>query len=72
MAVPVVPGRKTAKEKFAGGDYTTTIEGFIASSGRGIQVGGWTRHWLRCMLRCASACVATSPVSCGDKGYWTH
>ena len=37
----VVPGRKTVKEKFAGGDYTTTVEGFIAASGRGIQVGGW-------------------------------
>lgn len=39
MAIPVVPGRKTSKEKFAGGDYTTTVEGFIAASGRGIQVG---------------------------------
>ena len=40
MAIPVVPGRKTVKEKFAGADYTTTVEGFVAASGRGIQVGG--------------------------------
>ena len=38
LAVPVVKGRKTEKEKFAGGDYTTTVEAFIAASGRGIQV----------------------------------
>ena len=25
LAIPVVPGRKTEKEKFAGGDYTTTV-----------------------------------------------
>jgi hypothetical protein len=34
----VIKGRKTEKEKFAGADWTTTIEGFIAASGRGIQV----------------------------------
>ena len=38
MAVPVVRGRKTEKEKFAGGDFTTTVEAYIATSGRGIQV----------------------------------
>uniref|UniRef100_A0A673KWS9 glutamate--tRNA ligase n=1 Tax=Sinocyclocheilus rhinocerous TaxID=307959 RepID=A0A673KWS9_9TELE len=27
MAIPVVKGKKTEKEKFAGGDYTTTVEG---------------------------------------------
>ena len=40
LAIPVIPGRKTEKEKFAGGEYTTTIEAFISASGRGIQVGG--------------------------------
>ena len=40
LAIPVIPGRKTEKEKFAGGDYTTTIEAFVSASGRGIQVGG--------------------------------
>lgn len=38
LAIPVIPGRKTEKEKFAGGDYTTTIEAFVSASGRGIQV----------------------------------
>lgn len=37
LAIPVVRGRKTEKEKFAGGDYTTTIEAFISASGRAIQ-----------------------------------
>lgn len=40
LAIPVIPGRKTEKEKFAGADYTTTIEAYIAASGRGIQVVG--------------------------------
>ncbi|OVF07406.1 putative proline--tRNA ligase [Clavispora lusitaniae] len=44
LAVPVVKGRKTANEKFAGADYTTTCEGFIAATGRGIQ--GATSHHL--------------------------
>lgn len=38
LAIPVVPGRKTEKEKFAGGDYTTTVEAYIAQNGRAIQV----------------------------------
>lgn len=38
LAVPVVQGRKTEKEKFAGGDYTTTVEAFVSASGRAIQV----------------------------------
>lgn len=44
LAVPVVKGKKTENEKFAGGDYTTTCEGFIAETGRGIQ--GATSHHL--------------------------
>ncbi|KAF8189290.1 hypothetical protein BJ912DRAFT_1105357 [Pholiota molesta] len=44
LAVPVIPGVKSEKEKFAGGLYTTTIEGFIPTSGRGIQAG--TSHCL--------------------------
>ncbi|OXV10141.1 hypothetical protein Egran_02097 [Elaphomyces granulatus] len=44
LAVPVVKGRKTEKEKFAGGYYTTTVEGYIPSTGRGIQ--GGTSHCL--------------------------
>lgn len=37
-------GRKTEKEKFAGGDFTTTVEAFISASGRAIQ--GATSHHL--------------------------
>ncbi|TFY83158.1 hypothetical protein EWM64_g849 [Hericium alpestre] len=44
LAVPVIPGVKSEKEKFAGGDYTTTVEGFIPTSGRGIQAA--TSHHL--------------------------
>lgn len=44
LAVPVIKGRKTEKEKFAGGEYTTTCEGYIPQTGRGIQ--GATSHHL--------------------------
>ncbi|KAK6335407.1 ribose-phosphate pyrophosphokinase 1 [Orbilia brochopaga] len=44
LAVPVVKGRKTEKEKFAGGLFTTTCEGYIPTTGRGIQ--GATSHCL--------------------------
>lgn len=44
LAVPVVPGRKTEKEKFAGGDFTTTVEAYIKPAGRAIQ--GATSHHL--------------------------
>ncbi|KAI0071529.1 prolyl-tRNA synthetase [Panus rudis PR-1116 ss-1] len=44
LAVPVIPGIKSEKEKFAGGLYTTTIEGFVPTSGRGIQAA--TSHCL--------------------------
>lgn len=44
LAVPVVKGRKTENEKFPGADYTTTIEGFIPATGRGIQAA--TSHAL--------------------------
>jgi len=44
LAVPVIKGQKTEKEKFPGGLYTTTVEAFIPESGRGIQ--GATSHCL--------------------------
>ncbi|KFD45817.1 hypothetical protein M513_13298 [Trichuris suis] len=44
LAVPVIKGRKTEKEKFAGADFTTTIESYIPSTGRGIQAA--TSHHL--------------------------
>ncbi|XP_011306200.1 bifunctional glutamate/proline--tRNA ligase [Fopius arisanus] len=43
LAIPVVRGRKSDKEKFAGGDYTTTVEAYISASGRAIQ-GGTSHH----------------------------
>ncbi len=36
LAVPVIPGKKTESEKFAGADYTTSLETFLPN-GRGIQ-----------------------------------
>ncbi|CAG0920425.1 unnamed protein product [Notodromas monacha] len=44
LAIPVIRGKKTEKEKFAGGDFTTTTEAYISASGRGIQ--GATSHHL--------------------------
>ncbi|CAG9836293.1 unnamed protein product, partial [Diabrotica balteata] len=44
LAIPVVKGRKTEKEKFAGGDYTLTVEAYVSASGRAIQ--GATSHHL--------------------------
>lgn len=44
LAVPVIRGQKSEKEKFAGGLYTTTVEAFIPASGRAIQ--GGTSHCL--------------------------
>ncbi|ETI21430.1 proline-tRNA ligase [Cladophialophora carrionii CBS 160.54] len=44
LAVPVMKGKKTDKERFAGGLYTTTVEGYIPATGRGIQ--GGTSHCL--------------------------
>uniref|UniRef100_A0A914DV96 proline--tRNA ligase n=2 Tax=Acrobeloides nanus TaxID=290746 RepID=A0A914DV96_9BILA len=44
MAIPVIKGRKSEKEKFAGADFTTTVEAYVAINGRGIQ--GATSHHL--------------------------
>lgn len=42
LAVPVIKGYKTEKEKFAGGFRTTTVEAYVPMSGRAIQ--GATSH----------------------------
>ena len=42
--MPVIKGRKSEKEKFAGGLYTTTIEAFVPTNGRAIQAA--TSHCL--------------------------
>uniref|UniRef100_A0A158Q904 glutamate--tRNA ligase n=1 Tax=Elaeophora elaphi TaxID=1147741 RepID=A0A158Q904_9BILA len=44
LAIPVTKGRKSEKEKFAGGDFTTTVEAYVPINGRGIQ--GATSHHL--------------------------
>jgi len=44
LAVPVTKGKKTDLEKFAGADYTTTVEAYIAPNGRAIQAA--TSHSL--------------------------
>lgn len=44
LALPVIKGRKSEKEKFPGGRYTTTVEAFIPDAGRAIQ--GATSHSL--------------------------
>lgn len=37
LAIPVIKGIKSQNEKFAGADYTTTCETFVAENGRAIQ-----------------------------------
>jgi len=43
MAIPIIAGKKTDKEKFAGADYTTTVEAFM-QDGKALQMG--TSHLL--------------------------
>ena len=43
MAIPVIAGKKTDKEKFAGADYTTTVEAFMPD-GKALQMA--TSHML--------------------------
>ncbi|THG06484.1 hypothetical protein TEA_011811 [Camellia sinensis var. sinensis] len=39
LAIPVVKGKKSELEKFAGGLYTTSVEAFIPNTGRGKGTG---------------------------------
>jgi prolyl-tRNA synthetase len=43
LAIPVIPGKKSESEKFAGADFTTTIEAMM-QDGRALQAG--TSHML--------------------------
>jgi len=43
LAIPVIPGKKTEQEKFAGADFTLTVEAFMPD-GRALQMG--TSHSL--------------------------
>lgn len=65
LAVPVVRGRKTENEKFAGSDYTTTVEGYIPSNGRGIQ--GATSHCLGQNFSKMFDITVEDPVNKGQK-----
>lgn len=69
LAVPVVQGRKTEKEKFAGGDYTTTVEAFVSASGRGIQVGVLVAAFVSASGRCIQVGVLLEAfVSASGRG----
>uniref|UniRef100_A0A8C9FNH2 Glutamyl-prolyl-tRNA synthetase 1 n=1 Tax=Pavo cristatus TaxID=9049 RepID=A0A8C9FNH2_PAVCR len=67
LAIPVVKGRKTEKEKFAGGDYTTTVEAFISASGRAIQ--GATSHHLGQNFSKMFEIMFEDPKKPGEKQY---
>ncbi|XP_063299887.1 bifunctional glutamate/proline--tRNA ligase isoform X2 [Pelobates fuscus] len=67
LAIPVVRGKKTEKEKFAGGDYTTTVEAFISASGRAIQ--GATSHHLGQNFSKMFEIVFEDPKTPGVKQY---
>ncbi|XP_012870440.1 PREDICTED: bifunctional glutamate/proline--tRNA ligase [Dipodomys ordii] len=67
LAIPVVRGRKTEKEKFAGGDYTTTVEAFISASGRAIQ--GATSHHLGQNFSKMCEIIFEDPKSPGEKQF---
>uniref|UniRef100_A0A4W2H8X3 Bifunctional glutamate/proline--tRNA ligase n=1 Tax=Bos indicus x Bos taurus TaxID=30522 RepID=A0A4W2H8X3_BOBOX len=67
LAIPVVKGRKTEKEKFAGGDYTTTVEAFISASGRAIQ--GATSHHLGQNFSKMFEIVFEDPKTAGEKQF---
>lgn len=70
LAVPVIPGVKSEKEKFAGGLYTTTVEGFVPTSGRGIQ--GATSHCLgQNFSRMFNISVEDPNLSAADKAKLT-
>ncbi len=44
LAIPIDKGKKSIGEKFAGADFTTTIESYVAEAGKAIQAG--TSHML--------------------------
>ncbi|KFQ41391.1 Bifunctional glutamate/proline--tRNA ligase, partial [Nestor notabilis] len=67
LAIPVVKGRKTEKEKFAGGDFTTTVEAFISASGRAIQ--GATSHHLGQNFSKMFEIVFEDPKKPGEKQF---
>ncbi|CAG2101046.1 unnamed protein product, partial [Medioppia subpectinata] len=67
LAIPVIKGRKTEKEKFAGGDMTTTCEAYVGTNGRGIQ--GATSHYLGQNFSKMFDIVFEDPQEVGKKAY---
>jgi prolyl-tRNA synthetase family I len=67
LAIPVVKGRKTEKEKFAGGDFTTTVEAYVPVNGRGIQ--GGTSHHLGQNFSKMFEISFEDPENAGQKAY---
>ena len=67
LAIPVIKGRKTEKEKFAGGDMTTTCEAYVGTNGRGIQ--GATSHFLGQNFSKMFDIVFEDPQELGQKRY---
>ncbi|RYO92176.1 hypothetical protein DL763_004791 [Monosporascus cannonballus] len=67
LAVPVVRGKKTENEKFAGGYWTSTCEAYIPTNGRGIQ--GATSHALGQNFSKMFDITVEDPEKKGDKIY---
>lgn len=65
LAVPIIKGQKSENEKFAGGLRTTTVEGFIPTTGRGIQ--GATSHCLGQNFSKMFDIVVEDPSGNGEK-----
>ncbi len=65
LAIPVIRGRKTEKEKFAGGDFTTTVEAYVPVNGRGIQV-----CFVLTNMDCKWLCVLVS--GCNESSFGTE
>lgn len=66
LAIPVVRGQKTQKEKFAGGDFTTTVEAFVKASGRAIQVSYLTVHVILSLVFTMENDFSISRLLCND------
>ncbi|KAF9976714.1 hypothetical protein BGZ73_008021 [Actinomortierella ambigua] len=73
MAVPVIQGVKSDKEKFAGGLYTTTVEAYIPTTGRGVQaatshcLGQNFAHMFDIQFEDPTAAAAQSNTSASEK-----
>ncbi|VDM57342.1 unnamed protein product [Angiostrongylus costaricensis] len=70
LAIPVIKGRKSEKEKFAGGDFTTTVEAYVPCNGRGIQ--GATSHHLGQNFSKMFDISFEDPVSGGKAYAWQN